>query len=64
MTKNVRIENADTSSYRIAVDVIESRLVDGQMVDTVVETKILVNPTDLMTFTLGWNGRKLVVREV
>ena len=63
MTKNVRIENADTSSYRIAVDVIESRLVDGQMVDTVVETKILVNPADLMTFTLGWNGRKLVVRE-
>ena len=63
MTKNVRIENAATSSYRIAVDVIESRLVDGQMVDTVVETKILVNPADLMTFTLGWNGRKLVVRE-
>ena len=62
MTKNVRIENAATSSYRIAVDVIESRLVDGQMVDTVVETKILVNPADLMTFTL-WNGRKLVVRE-
>ena len=63
MTKRVRIENADTSSYQIAVDVIESRLVDGQMVDTVVETKILANPADLMTFTL-WNGRKLVVREV
>ena len=62
MTKSVRIENADTSSYQIAVDVIESRLVDGQMVDTVVETKILANPADLMTFTL-WNGRKLVVRE-
>ena len=51
MTKNVRIENADTSSYRVAVDVIESRPVDGQMVDTVVETKILVNPADLMTFS-------------
>ena len=62
MTKRVRIENADTSSYQIAVDVIESRLVDGQMVDTVVETKILANPADLMTFAL-WNGRKLVVRE-
>ena len=62
MTKSVRIENADTSSYQIAVDVIESRLVDGQMVDTVVETKILANPADLTTFTL-WNGRKLVVRE-
>ena len=62
MTKSVRIENADTSSYQIAVDVIESQLVDGQMVDTVVETKILANPADLMTFTL-WNGRKLVVRE-
>ena len=62
MAKSVRIENADTSSYQIAVDVIESRLVDGQMVDTVVETKILANPADLMTFTL-WNGRKLVVRE-
>ena len=62
MTKRVRIENADTSSYQIAVDVIESRLVDGQMVDTVVETKILANPADLVTFAL-WNGRKLVVRE-
>ena len=62
MTKNVRIENADTAPYQIAVDVIESRLVDGQMVDTVVETKILANPADLMSFTL-WNGRKLVVRE-
>ena len=62
MTKSVRIENADTAPYQIAVDVIESRLVDGQMVDTVVETKILANPADLMTFIL-WNGRKLVVRE-
>ena len=62
MTKNVRIENADTAPYQIAVDVIESRLVDGQMVDTVVETKILASPADLMTFAL-WNGRKLVVRE-
>ena len=55
MAKSVRIENADTSSYQIAVDLVESRLVDGQMVDTVVAA-------DLMTFTL-WNGRKLVVRE-
>ena len=62
MAKSVRIENADTSSYQIAVDVIVPRLVDGQVVDTVVETKTLANPADLMTFTL-WNGRKLVVRE-
>lgn len=62
MAKTVRIENADTSSYQIAVDVVDSRLVDGQMVDTVVETKILANPADLMISTL-WYGRKLVVRE-
>ena len=49
MTKNVRIENADTAPYEIAVDVIEERLVDG-------------NPTDLGNFTL-WQGRKLMVRE-
>ena len=34
MTKNVRIENADTAPYEIAVDVV-------------VETKFLRNPTDL-----------------
>ena len=57
MTKTVRIENADTAPYEIAVDVIE-----GRMVDVVVETKTLRNPTDLGNFTL-WQGRKLMVRE-
>ena len=62
MTKNVRIENADTAPYEIAVDVIEERIVDGKATDVVVETKILATPADLMTFTLR-QGRKLMVRE-
>lgn len=57
MTKNVRIENADTAPYEIAVDVI-----DGKATDVVVETKFLRNPTDLGNFML-WQGRKLMVRE-
>lgn len=62
MTKTVRIENADTSPYKIAVDVVETRIFDGIETDVVVETKHLNNPTDLLPFTLC-NGRKLVVRE-
>ena len=62
MTKNVRIENADTAPYKIAVDVIEKRMVDGKVADVVVETKTLRNPTDMGHFTL-WQGRKLMVRE-
>ena len=62
MTKSVRIENADTSSHQIAVDVVEERLVDGKATDVAVETKFLRNPTDLGNFTL-WQGRKLMVRE-
>ena len=54
MTKSVRIENADTSPYEIAVD--------GKATDVAVETKFLRNPTDLGNFTL-WQGRKLMVRE-
>ena len=61
MTKTVRIENADTAPYEIAIDVIEERLVDGKATDVVVETKFLRNPTDLGNFTL-WPGRKLMVR--
>lgn len=62
MTKTVRIENADTSSYRVKVDVVETQIVDGVPTDVVVETKALNNPADLMAFTL-WHGRKLVVYE-
>ena len=62
MTKNVRIENADTAPYQIAVDVIEERLVDGKPTDVVLETKFLRDPTDLGNFTL-WQCRKLMVRE-
>ena len=62
MTKLVRIENADTAPYEIAVDVIEERIVDGKVTDVVVETKSLRNPTELGNFML-WPCRKLMVRE-
>lgn len=59
MTKKVRIENADTASYRVAVDVYQK---DADGNDVLQETRVLANPADLGEFTLR-SGRHLVVRE-
>lgn len=58
LTKNVRIENADTAKYTVVVEVWN--LVDE--VPTLLETRRLINPTDLATIAI-WKGRYLVVKE-
>lgn len=58
MTKKVRIENADTSSYKLVVQVWEVREDGNHMVGT----HLLTNPTDLVECTV-WKNRFLVVRE-
>lgn len=58
MTKKVRIENADTSNYKILVQVWDVKDGDNHLV----ETKMLNHPTDLVECSI-WKGRFLVVRE-
>ena len=58
MTKKVRIENADNSSYKLVVEVWEIRDEGNHLADT----KLLTNPTDLVECTI-WKDRFIVVRE-
>ena len=58
MTKNVRIENADTAPYKVVVEVQEKR--DGEWV--AVDTEVLHNPAQLTLKTL-WSGRRIIVTE-
>ena len=71
MTKKIRVENADTSTYKVVVQVWEKGKViisnkeDG--VDTI-EPDLMItetplnNPADLTEFMI-WGGRYLVVKE-
>lgn len=63
MTKRIRVENADTSSYKVAVDVMDKG-VDGKP-DTLVRTVILNNPCDMANDDSLYitDSRYLVVRE-
>lgn len=61
MTKNVRIENADTGThYQVLVEVW-SQPPEGDPV--LVTTKTLTHPTQLDTFMIH-SGQYLVVREL
>lgn len=59
MTKNIRIENADTASYKVVVEIWEN-FEDQEPV--LLETRQLNNPTDMTTLAI-WKNRYLVVRE-
>ena len=59
MTKNIRIENADTASYKVVVEIWE-KFEDQEPV--LLETRQLNNPTDMTTLAI-WKNRYLVVRE-
>ncbi len=59
MTKNVRIENADTSKFVVVVEVWSQS--EGEE-DSLIETRRLANPADLATLSI-WKGRYLVVKE-
>jgi len=58
MTKNVRIENADNSKYKVVVETWEVRDGAYQLVDT----KVLNNPTDMLNIAI-WTNRYLVIKE-
>lgn len=60
MTKTVRIENADNSNYRVAVDVFD-RSTEGP--DTLVKTVRLDYPTAMTTDLYLTSSRYFIVRE-
>jgi hypothetical protein len=60
MTKQVRIENADTSAHIVQVEVYEKG--DGTQADELVGTETLPNPTDLREYLI-YPGRYLVISE-
>ncbi len=59
MTKNIRIENADTSDHPVRVSVQERREGEWQTIRTVQ----LDHPTALAIETIWRDGRRLVIEE-
>jgi len=62
MTKKVRIENADTSDWKVLVQVF-NKSSDPDIPDQLAEEKVLGHPTDLADFGIH-SHRYLVVKEV
>ncbi|MGB4948792.1 MAG: hypothetical protein WBQ05_16570 [Candidatus Competibacter denitrificans] len=60
MTKQVRVENADTAEYKVAVQVWSKGA--GEEPDVLIEEKTLDYPAQLGEFHI-WKGRYLVVKE-
>lgn len=62
MTKHIRIENADTSVYKVRVEVWDKVLLDGVLTDVLAETINLDYPcVQIMTYITG--TRYLKIRE-
>lgn len=59
MTKYVRIENADTSTYKVQV-LVQDKDPDGAWVT--VDVVELCNPADLVALCI-YKGRRLIVEE-
>lgn len=62
MTKSVRIENADTSKYKIKVH-IERKNLEGDWVRAEKESQLLSYPTALTTMLIH-EAQRLVVEEI
>jgi hypothetical protein len=63
MTKRVRIENADTSSYKVVVQIWDKGYPDGTP-DVLAKEILLNNPTDITTDDVYLTStRYLVVKE-
>ena len=60
MTKKVRVENADTSNYKVVVQVWTKNTTGGS--DVMREERILQNPTDLFDFFI-WQEQYLIIKE-
>lgn len=64
MTKRVRIENADTSNYRVLVEIWQRGLTDGSE-DTLVMAKTLEYPTHMTGDEVYLTSdRYIVIREL
>lgn len=67
MTKKVRIENADTSDYKVVVEIwnkVAQSQVEGEVLpDTKVSTTLLASPASLGEFYIH-DGCYLVVKEL
>lgn len=64
MTKRVRIENADTSNFKVVVQIFEKGYPEGAP-DKMVQEVFLNNPTDITgPETYLTSTRYLVVKEV
>ncbi len=64
MTKQVRIENADTSSYKVVVEVWDKAYPPGSGPDTLVRTIELNHPTAITDSSCYITStRYLIVRE-
>lgn len=61
MTKSVRVENADTSSYKVKV-YVEEKDANGQWVRTDPKPTGLDYPTSMQTFGIH-SHRRLVIEE-
>ncbi len=61
MTKKVRVENADNSTYKVVVQVWGKGYPEGSP-DTMAEEQVLCNPTDVRDFGIT-STRYLVVKE-
>ena len=61
MTKTVRIENADTSTWKVKI-VAEYLQEDGTWKESIEPPQVLHYPADLATLTV-WKGKRLVVSE-
>lgn len=62
MTKHIRVENADTSAYKVIVEVWDVSYVDGMITNRLVETINLDYPcVQIMTYITG--TRYLVIKE-
>lgn len=62
MTKTVRVENADTSDYKVVVEVYEKSTWQGDAPDILVETLELSHPTAMVAPYIT-STRYLVVKE-
>lgn len=62
MTKSVRVENADTSSFKVVVQVWDKGYPEGSP-DTMASEKVLSHPTMLDTFGIT-STRYLVIKEI
>jgi hypothetical protein len=61
MTKQIRIENADNSDHKVAVEVWQEA--QGDTPAALLNTVDLSSPTQMVSMTV-WKGHYLVVKEV